>query len=173
MRKADQSQTSFVKYLMGLTQREDRAALAALRRGVGRPPGAAPEMYPLVVPWTSHMYSSEADNYYLIAALFALHPCNCTEGNMGTTLKALSQPGDSIEKRFVALLNAHSDDLPSHLRHAVSLARSKEITINWARLLTDLAYWGLPDRFVQRQWATEFWKRESAGASESAEASGN
>ena len=39
----------YITYLLSL--KENRGALAALRRGLGRPPGTAPEMYPYVVPW--------------------------------------------------------------------------------------------------------------------------
>ena len=65
------------------------------------------------------------------------------------------------EKRFVALLNCHQEDLPDHLRHAVSLLRSKEIPIDWARLLRDLRWWHREDKRVQRDWARAFWGRTS------------
>lgn len=41
---------AFVDALNRLVAREDRAALAALRRGLGKPPGTVAEMYPLVEP---------------------------------------------------------------------------------------------------------------------------
>jgi len=42
----NQLDEKFVAYLQGLQVCEDRAALAALRRGLGQPPGTEPHMYP-------------------------------------------------------------------------------------------------------------------------------
>ncbi len=153
----------FVKYLVSLVEREDRGALAALRRGVGKPPGTTPDTFPIMVPRTADMDRFAADTYFLVGSLFALHPLNCKEGNMGTTFAAIRKPqaeeGDSLEKRFVALLNADAEDLPNHLRHAVSLAASKDVAINWAQLIADLRHWNHLDRFIQRRWAEQFWGR--------------
>ena len=62
----------FVSYLEGL--REDRGALASLRRGLGRPPGTVADMYRYVVRWLPDDAPRwREDAYYLIAALFAYH----------------------------------------------------------------------------------------------------
>ena len=46
------SKTSrFVEFLEGLEGRRDRGALASLRRGLGQPPGATPEMHRYVSQW--------------------------------------------------------------------------------------------------------------------------
>lgn len=174
MPQPSEHQTRFVEYLCRLATTENRAALAALRRGLGKPPGTTPEMFRYVEPLAPQDY--RADNYYLVAALFALHPENSTEGNLGTTVAKLRQQAahegeDSLEKRFVALLNAHGDDLPDHLRHAISLARSKAVPVNWAHLLSDLGYWDHEDRFVQRQWAHEYWGRTEAVSADTDEQS--
>lgn len=155
-----QKQRQFVAYLCRLVADENRTALAALRRGLGKPPGTTPEMFRYVEPWATNDY--HGDDYYLVAALFALHPVNATEGNLGTTFATVARQGghqgdDSLEKRFVALLNAHREALPTHLRHAVSLARSKDVRINWLELLCDVAQWGREDRPVQRRWAGQYW----------------
>jgi len=158
MPRPSEHQANFVEYLVGLSDRENRGALAALRRGVGKPPGTVPETFPIMVPWTGSLKSRrEADCYFLVGALFALHPQNTTQGNMGTTFALMPDPSDSLEKRFVALLNADAEDLRNHLRHAVSLAGSKEVPVNWAQLLADLRHWDHPDRFVQRDWAEQYW----------------
>jgi CRISPR system Cascade subunit CasB len=64
---------------------------------------------------------------------------------------------EAVERRFVALLNAHPEDLDKHLRHAVSLLKAHEIPVDWLRLLGDLRGWGNPERYVQRNWARAFW----------------
>ena len=169
MPQPSEFQLKFVQYLVGLAKEEDRGALAALRRGLGKPPGTAPEMFPIVVPWTSGLkIPDEADACFLVASLFALHPDDADGGNMGGTFARIrAQEGgegdDSLERRFVALLNAHSDDLPRYLRHAVGLARSKEAPVNYAQLLCDISppLWNHPRRWVQHQWARAYWGRSA------------
>lgn len=151
----------FVSYLE--TRREDRAVLAALRRGLGQPPGTVADMYRYVVPWLPVNAPRQREAaYYLIAALFAYHPAAGGQGNMGRHFAATCDPqgeNTAIERRFTALLAAHSDDLDFNLRQAISFLRSKEVPVNWHRLLTDVLAWGHPDRYVQRQWAQSFWGR--------------
>jgi CRISPR system Cascade subunit CasB len=62
----------FIEVLVALYEQEDRAALAALRRGLGKPPGETMEMHPYVVPFTQGLKRKQEDAYYLIAALFGL-----------------------------------------------------------------------------------------------------
>jgi CRISPR system Cascade subunit CasB len=121
---------TFTTYLETLA--EDRAALAHLRRGLGQPPGSAPEMYPYVVqrlPKEAYPNSWTEQTYYLIAALYALHPASAKEGNLGRHFAATLDPNpdynDAIERRFTALLTAHSDDLHFYLRQAVSFLKSR------------------------------------------------
>jgi len=157
----------FISALEHLVTNDDRAALAALRRGLGQRPGETMELYPYVVPYTQGLqYTSDENAYYIIASLVGLHP---TPGwqrgdgkqltNLGASLALLKDDsGDSLERRFVALLNAHADDLPEHLRQAISLLKSKDKPVNWLRLLRDLKQWDREDRRVQRLWAKGFWR---------------
>ena len=68
-----------------------------------------------------------------------------------------------VEKRLVALLNCHQDDLPDHLRHVISLLKAKDIFINWLQLLNDVQNWQRESRDVQRRWARQFWRFGSQG----------
>ncbi len=153
----------FIEYLSGLAEREDRGALAALRRGVGKAPGTAPETFPIMVPWTHTLRRYQADIYFTVGALFALHPSNTPRGNLGDTFAQIraARGGEagSLERRFVALLKAHRDDAHNHLRHAVGLARSDDVPVNWAQLLADLTAWDHPARYIQQQWAAGYWGR--------------
>ncbi|MCD6303327.1 MAG: type I-E CRISPR-associated protein Cse2/CasB, partial [Anaerolineae bacterium] len=99
----------FLRHLEGLRDREDRGALASLRRGLGSPPGSVPRMYPYVLPWSPANRRTE-DACYVIASLFALHPQRGGKGTMGKSLSMVRDPNESLEKRFVALLNCHPDD---------------------------------------------------------------
>lgn len=161
----------FAGFLLELSKPEssNRAALAALRRGLGKPPGEAAEMFPYVVPWVpDHPNEWEEETYYLVASLFALHPLPWPEGDatpassrtFGASMaKLIATPDrlDAVERRFVALLNAHREDLSDHLRRNVALLKAAEIPVDWAQLLTDLLWWDHAQRRVQRRWARSFW----------------
>lgn len=150
----------FVQYLLTLV--EDRAALAALRRGLGRPPGTVPEMFPYVVPYLPAQAHPNAEApYYILAALFALHPMHTDQGNMGAHLAQAAREGnrEAVERRFVALLAAHPEDLPEYLRQAISFLKAQEVPVNWNALFYALRYWGHADYGVgiRREWARSFW----------------
>jgi len=156
----------FVQYLERLKKAEDRGTLATLRKGAGKSPGSAIEQYPFVVPWIPKDCSYWKENvYYLIAGLFALHPDSGGKNNLGEVFRTLYQKtkSESIEDRFVALLNSHPEDLPKHLRHAVSLAKSKDIPVDWHQLFNDIERWNASGKWVQKRWAKAYWgkKKES------------
>jgi CRISPR system Cascade subunit CasB len=152
----------FISYLERLKRDDDRGALAQLRRGLGKPPGTAIEMYPYISRWTSSVFNREADAYFLIASLFGLYPTSSWKAedeynNLGKSLSLMKDDSGSIEKRFTALLNADEEDLPDYLRQIVSLIKAREKPINWHLLLEGVRQWGRSDRGVQRQWARGFW----------------
>jgi CRISPR system Cascade subunit CasB len=153
----------FVARLRRLADADDRAALAKLRRGLGKPPGATLETLSVVQPWLPGTLSTgDEDACYLAASLFADHPQAGGAGSLGRAFALLSQrrQAESLEKRFVALLSADEEDLPEHLRHAVSLLRSEGVPVEWACLIADLQQWDHPARLVQRRWARDFWAGE-------------
>ncbi|HEU5348622.1 MAG TPA: type I-E CRISPR-associated protein Cse2/CasB [Ktedonobacterales bacterium] len=147
-------------------------ALAALRRGLGKPPGTVAEMYPYVVQYLPKQAGQRVeDAYFLIAALFAWHQLDWTAGeerkvnrNFGASFRrlALSVDSQSTEKRFVALLDARGEDLPEHLRHAIGLLKSKEIPVDWVQLLEQVSVWDHDNRRVQRAWAGAYWSSSSS-----------
>lgn len=160
----------FIDRLQKLAAGGERGALASLRRGLGQPPGTVAEMYRYVEPFLGGLDSGarfKERTFYLVAALFALHPKSIDEGNMGTHLaKTRTDAGaDALERRFTALLAAHPDDLPEYLRQAVSFLKSKEVPVNWLRLVQDLQNWERrndPKYSVQKRWAREFWRQNQS-----------
>ena len=162
---AKKEKHGFIEYLYSLAQKEDRGGLATLRRGLGRPPGTVTEMYRLVMPRLPDHRKQEFV-CFLIAPLFALHPKMTENGNMGTHLATTRTETnqEALERRFTALLSAHSDDLPVYLRQAVSLLKSREeIPINWNQLFWDILNWEDEERRVQKEWARAFWSRSQSG----------
>ena len=151
----------FIAHLEGLKAVDDRAALADLRRGLGEPPGTVISMYRHVIPWIPANQFVE-DTAYTAASLFAFHPESGGTRTVGAALAAIrsadgSSRPESIERRFTTLLSAHEDDLPVHLRQAISLLKANDIPLDWKRLIRDVQGWGHPDRYVQMRWAQDFW----------------
>ncbi len=146
-----------ITYLKGLEK--DRAALAHLRRGLGKPPKTAMEMFPYLGQFLSFETKPRYENaVFIIAALFAYYPdAPPNVGNLGASLRQLNDDSKSIEKRFVALLNAEAEDLPYYLRQIIGLLRAKEIAVNWQLLFEGVQFWGNDNRRVQRDWARSFW----------------
>jgi len=158
----------FVEHLT--RNRDDRALMASLRRGLAQTNSA--EVSRIVQPWLSE--DSERwleDAYYTIAPLFALHHEDVADdGNLGDHLRALAEsmkpPSSdelprSVERRFMQLLVCGPNDLDDLLRQAVSLLRSKGIAVNWQQLLTDVLRWKHTDDqrdIVRREWSRRFWR---------------
>jgi len=172
----------FTAHLERLIREKDRGALAALRRGLGKPPGTVREMDRYVLPYLPQdaglrptVREARENAYYLVGALFAYWHQGKADvienapANLGDSLRWLVDRESSetsnredaekrVEKRLVALLNCHRDDLPDHLRHTIGLLKSNEIPVNWMQLLWDIQNWQRESRDVQRNWARKFWR---------------
>lgn len=145
----------FISYLEKNAKRDWRHMLPKLRRGLGHRPGEAVEALPFIVPFLP----SDPDLheiFFVVGTLFGLHPAPNGKGNLGDMFRRLGE-NPSLENRFVSILNSHIDELGDRLRHVVSLAKSKNIPIDYRRLLTDLVYWTHPNRYVQLNWARSYW----------------
>ncbi len=160
----------FVSQLAKLETDEDRATLAQLRRGLGKPLGFVTErdgwvMRKLSILTTRDLSHRELTIYALIASLFAQHSAAGGSGSFGDVFCELGRirpapdggPNSSVEKRFVALLNSNSEELGDRLRHAVSLLRTNNIAIDWRCLLYDALRWDSSRRWVQINWSRDFW----------------
>jgi CRISPR system Cascade subunit CasB len=161
---------AFVAALVGYAEREDRAALAALRKSLIDPSGMSAAACPYVVPFLGKESHLERDqSFFLIGALFALHPEYSEGVSLGTAFRRLAKASGSddtespsVRARFVALLDSHPDDLGEQLRTGVSLLRSHGIGLDWADLLRDLLRFHQGERTVQRRWARHFWGDDSS-----------
>ena len=143
----------------------DRRALAALRRSLATWPTVPPEAVRVVAPYLPEQATGWRETvYYLIAALFALHPClSNKESSRGPSLglalheAALRDSAQGPERRLLALLGCKSEDLPNHLRHAVTYLRARDVSIDYRRLMQDLFWWDAGEGDVQRHWGRDFW----------------
>lgn len=164
-----EQQVSFIAWLESVRDSNDqsyaRSALAMLRRGLGKEPGEDANVMRYVVPWLPSDTRPWAEHpYFIVAPLFALHPLAGGAGNMGSHLRAVQkgkQSEEAVERRFIALLNAHEEELDWHLRQAVSLCKANQVPVNWHALFRDVRGWSHPNHWVQRDWAHSFWGRSS------------
>lgn len=140
-----------------------RQALAELRAGLRFTPESRLQMARHVVPFLAEQPSREDRWFYIISALFAMATEQRKERqgvSMGGAFGELwrqKERSDSIEGRFLALVNSRPEHLPVHLRAAVSLLDSNEIELDWFRLMNDLFAWGHPERIAQARWLRDFY----------------
>ncbi len=143
----------------------NRGALAALR--TAWQPGREYAALALILPWlgsgpttagSERERRRREDDALLLAGLFALHPVKGSRSvPQALALVAAKAESGSIEGRFTAILASEREDLPTHLRHAVSLIASRDIGLDWGRLHDDLHWWGAPGDRVRRRWARQYW----------------
>ena len=167
---------TFVSHLLELAK-SNRGAMAELRRSLSHEPGAHVAAFPYVERHAGNRHALDAYRkaLYLVAGLFALHQ----EHRKGSSFAAAygrlseqrkrSQKSDGIERRFIALLSADAQSVPTHLRQALSLLVADEIPFDYVRLLTDLSVWLDPrklDRLdaVRQRWAQDFYRASALPA---------
>lgn len=163
MQDADKNIKEFLNNLAEL----DAGGGARLKRDVGKELAEAQSLG-LFYRLLQNVYglsAAQEEMYFLIATLYPLAD-NCNAKNFGTSLKALRQsktrrkePTKSMDKRFEVLLDADKGQLPYRLRQAIKFLKSGEqkIGVNWEQLLKDLLGWQHPSRYVQKQWAREYF----------------
>jgi CRISPR system Cascade subunit CasB len=141
----------------------DRATLAELRRSLGKD-------FTYLLPRTGWLFRAVPDfaleDAALLASLFASYPEAAGHDSVGAALRRLPET-ESVQKRFIALVDSSREDLPGRLRQAVSLLKAKDVALGWAELLTHLRNWGHESRWVQWRWSRDFW---AEARSEQAEA---
>lgn len=155
------SNNFFINKLVDLEQRNNRYALAELRRASSDPDSNF-LMLKVIGSYLPFNISQRDFNLYKqLACLFSIHK-NHTDTeyfNFGSSCKilwkSLDTGKDSFENRFSALLNAHQDDLYRYLLPIIG--QLKDIPVNYELLLDDIKRWGHPNKFIQKSWAIKFW----------------
>lgn len=139
----------------------DRARLKRCAgRSLGESSGALGLFYRLlpqgVSPW-------EEDTFFLVATLFPLAE-GAEEGSLGASLARArtDQNARGLDRRVETLLDSDEAQLPVRLRRAIHLLQSQRVGVAWQRLMRDLLYWNHPDRFVQKEWARDYFATASS-----------
>lgn len=160
MTEKQSNKRGFIKHLERYRDEENRAVLAALRRG------HKPEMCYYVLDYQTEQ---NKDYIYMIASLFALHPQSANSGNMGEHMRRLDPTLENAatERRFMHLLKMRRETIERPLRQCISILKSNEIRVNWNQLYWDMYRWNEQDYRVQEQWTKSFlWHRQSESDSD-------
>jgi CRISPR system Cascade subunit CasB len=161
--------TWFMRNLDQLELRQETGKMAALRRAAGctiaESRNAINVFYQLLPP---DVDPREEEIYFLVATL-RFHTSKSLDGSFGKTMQLIHSKSNSgsIIQRANALIDAgfdiSSDGIPLggeimyRLRQWVRLAKSKDVGIDWFRLLEDLLQWNRLDRMIQKKWAQDFY----------------
>lgn len=176
-----------IQYLHGLKQRKDLGALAALRRSLAFDPGEDLKVYRYVEPFVGgSSRSPRRCAAYAVAGLYALYPEageRSFAAAFGELVRRRVQKGvetdkhrSSVERRFMALLEADAAGVMSHLRQAVTLLAADALGFDHASLFADLCAL-LDDQAnpdwrddIKRRWAIEFYRALQAEPADEGEA---
>jgi CRISPR type I-E-associated protein CasB/Cse2 len=130
--------------------KNDRGAMADLRCALSPSPAKRARAWPLL----ARVGGIGDPRIETVAGLFAHHPEEAYDGNLGTTCRRLRERHESFDARFQRLLSCDRDEICERLRPVVLAAKAKEIRVNYEELFADLCYWG--DN-VKARWAREYW----------------
>ena len=156
-----------------------KAALAELRRGVGKEPGEDPGLWgAFLLDLPEELYGKDGKPsraewaIYITLTLYALHQQGkdpaadsvSAEGeDLGKAAAGLAQDQDDrdrILRRFSAMVTAADmRELSHHLRGLVQLMKARGIRLDYPALAEDLYWWQVPSRTnqVKLKWGQGFY----------------
>lgn len=167
--------------------RDEPAALAACRRGIGKRPLDVPAMWPYLAAALDTIPEDRAGRRAIEAAchhalaLYATHQQSRPEpmhvrglrGGLGHACRQLSaalerkdRSAEGVTRRFLATATADSvAELTGHLRGLIPQLRENAIPLDYVRLAQDIVAWHHPGSRarVRRRWGLDFYRREVPG----------
>jgi CRISPR system Cascade subunit CasB len=152
----------FISHLLRMAD-QDKGALAALRRSLSFEPGTFVPSFPHVEPWVATGTPSGAwrrRSLYLLAGIFASHPHHDSRRSFARAYadSQARRDSSSMIRRFTTLLDADEAQLGNRLRSAVQLIAADGVGFDYGYMLRDLRNWQHGDRWVQQDWARDFFR---------------
>jgi len=149
-----------VNLLISLKESENRGKLATLRSGASDPYNNF-EALSIIGNLIPDGKDESFKNAMLLSTLFSIHPLHTENRNIGEGLKyvrnRLTVGGESLDARFLLLLNSDHQDLPHNLLQICRFLANKEIAIDYHQLFEDLRFWTHQEKRVQLRWARGYW----------------
>ena len=155
------------------------AALAKLRRGIGRPPGSMPEIWELTIDGLPESLQSHDGiptkgewAVHTALTLYALHQqgkdvasesMNREGTPLGRAIRSLVETEDDeprVKRRFDAAATASSmEEFSYHLRGLVQLLKAKKVPLDYSRLTEELYWFQIPEKRdqVRLKWGQDFY----------------
>ena len=148
--------SDLVNYLVSLAKRDDRAALAELRRL--RQPGGP--RFTALRHIIGFLPEDEVgmDSFILVAGLFATHPEQAGGRTLGAAVKSIEDRSGSMDRRFHSLLDADRAVMQMLLPRIISILKAKGIGVDYRNLLETVLDWDDPERPRRLRWARDFVK---------------
>jgi CRISPR system Cascade subunit CasB len=162
---------------------ESKQARAALRRGLGLPVERCNYMHRYLVPWLrDHDDQHHADvrrAYYAVASLIAARPRSARDttpdhsaplswyerSNLGASLGQAVAKGvlkeNSAESALHLMARQSSDAVHPGLPALVRQVLAGGITVDWAVLLEDLAWWNRSRDRIATRWLESYFRTAS------------
>ena len=176
---------SKLEYLRSIADTgKGRGMMANLRRGVSRKPDEIPELWGMIFDrMPEKLLGKNQISYaewavYTALTLYAMHQQSSDRnmhqkdisvGQASAKLIKNEEDTERILKRLNLVVTAVSpEDLAYHLRSMVQLFRQEEITLDYARLASEL-YWFHREESAQNiklNWGRDFWRERNKKTSE-------
>lgn len=147
-------------------RRSDRGAMASLRCALVD--GKRHRAWPLLAQFRGIGVDPGALTVQLVAGLYASHPDECHEGDLGSTCRAFlseeerhelessGKPGP-VSRRVQHLVAAEGEEVLQRVLRLVLRAKAENVPVNYGQLLEDLNRWWLNSEVVRTRWARSFW----------------
>lgn len=156
-----------MRFLQAVSDRisKDNGAKADFKRALSGEPEHLRKVYPFVLPYLGNTSEWEQVNVWIpidcLSVYYPQQPFRAADKqqNFGYSGRGLANAttSEGADRRFRALLDLALIDIKSPLTALVRQMRSKEIAIDYPKLLADLRQWEHPHQYIQDQWARAFW----------------
>lgn len=149
----------FIKFLRELTTQNNKKALVALRQGII----PAKEFYSFkyLAPFCDLSNNHSLVIFKTIGALYAMHPLEAKDANIGTAFRNLCSGKDdfeTMEKRVLRLIASDtSEEACLILSKYFSLFKAKNVSFPFETALKNLQFWNAR---TKREIAKAFWIKE-------------
>lgn len=152
-------------------RREDRGAMASLRCALVE--SKRHRAWPLLARFRGIGTDPRALAVQLVAGLYASHPEECHQGDLGSTCRAFlteeerqemeltGRPGP-ICRRVQHLLAAEGEEVLQRVLRLVLRAKAENVPVNYGQLLEDLMRWHFNPEAIRVRWARSFWAPREA-----------
>lgn len=153
-REPDPKVEKFLQNLSAL----DAGGKARLKRDAGKPLAEAQSLglFYRLLPYG--LSAAQEEIYFLVATLYPLADGG-SKGNFGASLRRARDLKNhkGLDRRVEILLDSDATQLPFRLRQAVRFLKSRQVAVNWQKLLEDLLRWNYLNHTVQKQWARAYF----------------